>query len=117
MKYSILIVMFLGIVGCTNPSGSSWAVADLNKYDKNYLPFPTKQLIIGSTKKYIILLLGENYELVEAGSEYEIYAYQQWVSVTGPDYVKKTLYLKFINNQLKYWKVTNDTISIVPRNW
>lgn len=118
MKYLLLLVVLLSVVGCaSNPSGSSWAVADYNKYDKNYAPFPTKQLSIGASKDQVFALIGPDYELVEAGSEYEVLAYQQWVSVAGPDYVGKTLYVKLESGQLTHWKVTNDTVAIVPRSW
>ncbi len=110
--------MLLTLGGCaSSPTGSSWALADLNKYDKNYAPFPTKQLSIGAPKNEVVALLGPDYELVEAGSNYEVLASKQWISVAGPDYVAKTLYLKFTNGQLTHWKVTNDTVSIVPHSW
>jgi hypothetical protein len=118
LKYLSLFFVLLMLGGCaSNPSGSSWAVADFNKYDKNYAQFPTKQLSIGASKNEVLALLGSDYELVEAGSEYEVLAYQQWVSVGGPDYVDKTLYLKLENGQLTHWKVTSDTVAIVPRSW
>ena len=113
------LAVFLALLsGCaSNPSGSSWGTADFNKYDKNYAPFPTKQLSIGASKNDVLSMLGSDYELVEAGSEYEVLAYQQWVSVAGPDYVGKTLYLNLRNNKLTHWKVTSDTVAIVPRSW
>jgi len=118
LKYLPLFVVLLMMGGCaSNPSGSSWAVADFNKYDKNYEPFPTSQLSIGASKDGVLALLGSDYEPVEAGSEYEVLAYQQWVSVAGPDYVGKTLYLKLEGGRLAHWKVTNDTVAIVPRSW
>lgn len=118
MKFFVLITTLLLLGGCaSNPGGSSWALADFNKYDKNYAPFPTKQLAIGSSKNEILSLFKSEYELVEGGSRYEVWAYQQWVSVAGPDYVGKTLYLKLENGQLTHWKVTNDTAAIVPRSW
>jgi hypothetical protein len=118
LKYLPILALVALLSGCaSNPSGSSWAVADFNKYDKNYAPFPTKQLSIGAPKTEVISLLGSDYELVEAGSKYEVLAYQQWVSVAGPDYIGKTLYLKLENGQLTHWKVTDDTVSIVPRSW
>ncbi len=118
MKYLTILVLVVLVSGCaSNPSGSSWAVADFNKYDKNYSSFPTKQLSIGASKSEVVTLLGPDYELVEAGSKYEVLAYQQWVSVAGPDYVGKTLYLKLEDGQLTHWKITDDTLSIVPRSW
>lgn len=114
MKYLSLLVVLFMMGGCaSNPSGYSWAVTDFNKYDKNYERFPTKQLSIGASKDQVLALLGSDYELVEAGSEYEVLAYQQWVSVAGPDYVGKTLCLNLESGQLAHWKVTNDTVAIV----
>jgi hypothetical protein len=118
VRFFILIPIMLMFTGCAlNPTGSNWAVTDFNKYDKNYAPFPTTKLKMGLSKEKIISLLGDNHELIEAGSEYEVLAYQQWKSVLGPDYQEKTLYLKLENNHLTHWKITNDTISIVPRSW
>jgi len=118
LKYLPIFVVAAFISGCaSSPSGTSWAVADFNKYDKNYSPFPTKKISIGALKSELISLLGSDYELVEAGQKYEVLAYQQWVSVAGPDYVGKTLYLKLENDNLTHWKVTDDTLSIVPRSW
>ena len=99
MKTLLFLLLAILLTGCaSNPKGSSWLVADFNKYGKNYAPFPTNQLDIGMTKSDLLSVLGADYEIVEAGQEYEILAYQQWASVTGPDYVKKTLYLKVVNN-------------------
>lgn len=118
MKYLAISAIFLVISGCaSNPRGSSWAVTDFNKYDKNYAAFPTHKLIIGTPKQETLALFNYEYELVEADSGHEVVAYQQWVSVGGPDYVGKTLYLNFSSGKLANWKVTTDTVSIVPRSW
>lgn len=118
MKYLAIPIIFLALSGCaSNPPGSSWAVADFNKYDQNYAAFPTSELIIGTSKKETISLFNYGYETVEASSEHEVIAYQQWVSVGGPDYVGKTLYLSFSSEKLANWKITTDTTSIVPRSW
>lgn len=98
-------------------ASTSWALADFNKYEKNYSPFPTKEISIGASKIAILKLLDSNYELVKAGKDYEVLSYQQWISVGGLDYVGKTLYLKIESDQLAYWKITSDTVSIVPRSW
>lgn len=117
-KFSQVVILALLLSGCaSNPSGSNWALADFNKYGKNYSPFPTTQLSINDSKSEVLSLLGSDYELVEAGSKYEVLAYKQWVSVAGPDYVGKTLYLKLVNSRLTHWKITEDTVSIVPRSW
>lgn len=118
MKYLAVPVMFVALSGCaSNPAGSSWAVADFNKYDQNYAAFPTSQLTIGASKQETMSLFSYGYEPVEASSDHEVIAYQQWVSVGGPDYVGKTLYLNFSSEKLANWKITTDTISIVPRSW
>ena len=118
MKYFHILIVALALNGCaSNPNGSNWALADLNKYDSNYAPFPTEQLSIGASKEEVTALLGADYSLVEASSQYEVLTYQQWVSVAGPDYVDKTLYLRIENDELTHWKITDDTVSIVPRGW
>lgn len=118
MKHLAAIVSILALYGCTsNPPGSSWAVADFNKYDQNYGEFPTERLVIGASKQETLALFNYQYETVEASSEHEVVAYQQWVSVSGPDYVGKTLYLNFSSGKLANWKITKDTTSIVPRSW
>lgn len=118
MKYLALPVILIALSGCaSNPPGSSWAVTDFNKYDQNYAAFPTNRLVIGSSKQETVALFNYKYETVEASSYNEVIAYQQWVSVSGPDYVGKTLYLNFSSGKLTNWQVTTDTISIVPRSW
>ena len=74
-------------------------------------------LVIGDTKENLVSKLGARYEEVEASSGSEVIAYKQWVSVQGPDYVGKTLYIRFVNSKVSQWKITNDTTSIVPRAW
>ena len=118
MRYLAVLVILIVLSGCaSNPPGSSWAVTDFNKYDQNYAAFPTNKLIIGSSKQEAVTLFNYKYETVEASSNHEVIAYQQWVSVSGPDYVGKTLYLKFYLEKLTSWQVTTDTTSIVPRSW
>lgn len=118
MKYFVLAIFLTLFTGCaSNPNGSTWAYTDLNKYDKNYEAFPTNQLRINQNKEEVLTLLGNKYELVEAGSNYQVLSYKQWVSVMGPDYVAKTLYVKLENNKLSSFKITDDTVSIVPRSW
>jgi hypothetical protein len=109
--------LLLFLVGCSSPKGSSWVSADFNKYDLNYENFRTSSLKVGDNKSLVIQGLGINYETIEAGSNYEVLAFQQWVSVPGPDYVGSILYIRFENNKLTKWKITRDTISIVPRTW
>lgn len=118
MKHLVPVLLILALSGCaSNPPGSSWAVADFNKYDQNYADFPTNRLVIGASKQDTLSLFNYQYETVEASSEHEVIAFQQWVSVSGPDYVGKTLYLNFTAAKLANWKITKDTTSIVPRSW
>jgi len=115
-KYSLILATFL-LTACASPEGSDWGVADFNKYDKNYLDFPTNKLVIGTDKDYLVKLLGEDFDTVEASSSYEVLAYPKWKSVYGPDYIEKTLYLRVEEGKLAKWKITSDTTAIVPRSW
>lgn len=116
MKYLAALVMFLTISGCVaNPPGSTWAVADMDKYDHNYAPFPTSKLIIGSSRQETTSLFNYGYETIEASSAREVIAYHQWVSVEGPDYIEKTLYLTFQAEKLESWKIAASATSVVPR--
>jgi hypothetical protein len=117
MKRILLLPLTLLLVSCSSPRGSSWVSADFNKYDLNYENFRTNNLRVGDSKSAVVAGLGIGYETIEAGSNYEVLAFQQWVSVPGPDYVGSTLYLRFENDRLVKWKITRDTISIVPRSW
>jgi len=72
--------------------------------------------MIGSSKQETISLFHYEYETIEASSEHEVIAYQQWVSVEGPDYVEKTLYLTFLPGKLANWKITTNTTSVISRN-
>lgn len=120
IAYFLLCMVLLAVLvqGCASaPSGSNWAYADFNKYDKNYAAFPTSHIKIGQSKAELISQLGEGYNVVEAGEDYEVIAYQKWKSVAGPDYLEQTLYIRLVNDQVKNWKITNDTTEIVPRSW
>lgn len=117
MKRSLIPITLMVLSGCASPSGANWALADFNKYDRNYAEFQTQNLTIGAPKQEILTKLGENYSVVEAGKGYEVIAYQQWVAAAGPDYVGKTLYLQFDNQELSHWKVTSDTVAVVPPTW
>ena len=111
------LLLALSISGCASPRGSTWAVADFNKYDKNYASFPTHKIQIGKSKFELVKLFGTSFNIVEAGKGYEVLAYEKWASVTGPDYIEQTLYLSFVENRLEKWKITNDTMQVVPRSW
>src|SRR2546430_15595346 len=114
---TVIILIALVCSGCANPAGSSWWVTDFNKYDKNYFPFPTDKLIIGLPKDELSSLMGSEYSVVEGGERYEVIACQRWRSVPGRDYVVQTLYIRLVDGRIKNWKVTNDTVLIVPRTW
>ena len=104
--------------GCVQmDSGANWIVADFNKYDQNYAPFPTHQIKIGQDFRQTIRILGPNYSVVEENSSYRVVAYQKWASVPGPDYVEQTLYMKVSDSRVVSWKLSKDTVSIVPRTW
>jgi hypothetical protein len=119
MSRLVLLLLALSVLqGCaSSPTGSTWAYADFNKYDKNYAPFPTSQIKIGQSKADITAILGNGYSVVEAGDGYEVIAYQKWKSVPGPDYVEQTLYIRLVAGEIRNWKITSDTVEIVPRSW
>ncbi|MFM9913052.1 MAG: hypothetical protein ACKVN9_05935 [Methylophilaceae bacterium] len=117
-KASFILCAALIIQGCaSSPSGSNWATADFNKYDKNYASFPTAQIKIGQPKSELITVLGEKFDVVEAGEGYEVISYQKWKSAAGPDYVEQTLYVRLVDNRVKNWKLTHDTVEVVPMSW
>ncbi|MHB2168029.1 hypothetical protein [Alsobacter sp. R-9] len=116
-KYQVLMA---GLVcaGCQSPQGSTWAMADFNKYGLYYDEFPTASLSIGMSTASLRSLFGQNMKAVEAGPSGTVYAVDRWVSVAGPDYVGQRLYLNMHNDQLIGWKVANaETLTVVPRSW
>ncbi len=117
MKTALILIALISS-GC-NPTGSSWLVADFNKYDYNYSRFPTENITVGLSKQQLraVMVSYPQYSVVEAGEGYEVLAYQRWTSVLGPDYVDQTLYIRLVNDQVKNWKITNDTVAIIPRSW
>lgn len=119
MKNVLFVAMgVLLLQGCaSSPVGSTWAYTDFNKYDNNYASFPTSQIRIGQSKTELASLMSEKFNVVEAGEGYEVIAYQKWKSVPGPDYVEQTLYIRLVNDHVKNWKLTSDTVEIVPRSW
>src|SRR5688500_4572118 len=91
---AIAICALAGCVGCaSNPAGSNWALADFNKYDRNYQPFPIQRLRIGMAKNEVLALLpaGANVSLMSAGSGGETYTAERWHAVAGPDYLDERL--------------------------
>lgn len=121
MKFVRLLtgVVVIGLVqGCTQmDNGANWFVADFNKYGQNYAPFPTHQIKIGQKFSRTSDILGPNFSVVEENSSYRVVAYQKWASVLGPDYVEQTLYLKVADGLVVSWKLTKDTVTIVPLTW
>jgi hypothetical protein len=111
------VIVAASLTGCASPRGSSWAVADFNKYDLNYDRFPTEQLQIGQLKAESVRILGDHFKTVEASEEGEVLSWDRWVSVQGPDYVAERLLIRFRDGRLARWKTTSDTIEIVPRSW
>jgi hypothetical protein len=50
LKHILALLVFILLSGCAaNPTGCSWALTDFNKYEKNYSPFPTKEISIGAS--------------------------------------------------------------------
>ena len=102
----IFLVLFLTACNTTsNPAGSTWAVADFENYDKNYSDFDTSSITIGMSKGAVIAIFGDKFNAVGASQEGETIAYDKWRSVTGPDYVEKTLNFTFNNDALVSWEI------------
>jgi hypothetical protein len=101
--------------GCaSSPVGSIWAYTDFNKYDNNYASFPTSQIRIGQSKTELDSLMNAKFNVVEAGEGYKVIAYQKWKSGPGSE---QTFYIRQGNEHVKNWKLTSDTVEIVPRSW
>ena len=117
---ALVLVAFL-LQGCAsigkNPEGSEYWYADYNKYDKNYADFPTADLRIGQTSDEIIEMLGSDFNVIEATSDYRVIAYDKWISVPGPDYVGQRLLITLTNDRIEKWSIQNNTIENVPRSW
>ena len=109
----------LGAVGCaSNPEGSNWALADLNKYDRNYASFPTDRLKIGMSKAEAQAMFGANMKRVSEEPTAETFVVERWVAVAGPDYVGERLFMRFDRDQLANWKIDNANVTtVVPRTW
>ncbi len=117
LTFTLAAIAVLAGTGCASPRGSSWAVADFNKYDLNYEPFPTEQLRIGQSKGDALRVLGPKFKTIEASEEGEVLSWDRWVSVVGPDYVGERLLCRFRDAKLVQWKTTSDKVEIVPRSW
>ena len=118
MKILLLTILSLFLISCaTTDHGANWAVADFNKYNVSYHDFPTQMLEIGLSKSVVISAFGNGYEKIEMGEGYEIIAYQKWKAVVGPDFVEKTIYLKFESDKLSHFKISNDTVVVRPLTW
>lgn len=119
MRIALLILVALSATGCaTNPQGSNWALADFNKYDRNYSAFPTDRLAIGMPKAQVLPFFGDNLHRVSAEATTETFVVERWVAVAGPDYVGERLFLRFERDRLAAWKTDNGgTVTVVPRSW
>src|SRR6266404_472510 len=107
MRIALLTMLTaISVAGCvTNPEGSNWALADFNKYDRNYAPFPTDRLAIGMSKAQVTSLFGNYLHRVSADSATETFVVERWVAIAGPDYVGERLMLRFDHERLAGWKV------------
>ncbi len=118
MRHVIVGLLMVALAGCQSPQGSTWAVADFNKYGLYYDEFPTETLQIGMSMSSLRGLFGPHMKSVEAGPTGTVYAVDRWTSVAGPDYVTQRLYLNVQGEKLLGWKISNaDTMTIVPRSW
>ena len=43
LRLGAAVALLLPGLGCASPAGAHWAVADFDKYDFNYAPFPVDQ--------------------------------------------------------------------------
>ncbi|SRR6266478_8005870 len=116
---SVIIVVFFALASCaSNPEGSNWALADLNKYDRNYAPFPTDRIKIGMSKAEAQAMFGANMKRVSAESAAETYVVERWVAVAGPDYVGEQFFMRFDRDRLANWKVDKgNVVTVAPRTW
>jgi hypothetical protein len=107
------------LAGCVEaPEGANWALADFNKYERNYEAFDLGAISVGEEFSSVSKEIGGDFRVVEATQSYQIAAFQRWVAVAGPDYVEETLYVKVMQNgTIGAWKVTKDTVSVVPLSW
>ena len=113
------ILFAVCVAACaSNPKGSNWALADLNKYDRNYTPFPTGRLKIGMPKAEAQAMFGANMKRVSADPAAETFVVERWVAVAGPDYVGERLFMRFDRERLANWKVDNgNVVTVAPRTW
>jgi|GEM_PF-6034989 hypothetical protein len=115
----LMTLVAVSAAGCvTNPEGSNWALADFNKYDRNYATFPVDRLAIGMPKAEVRSLFGDKLHRVSADAATETFVVERWVAVAGPDYVGERLMLRLDHDRLAGWKVDNGgTVTVVPRSW
>ena len=119
MRSVLLLMLPIAMAGCvSNPEASNWALADLNKYDRNYAPFPTDRLKIGMPKAEAQAMFGANMKPVSAEPTAATFVVERWVAVTGPDYVGERLFMRFDRDRLANWKVDNaNVVTVAPRTW
>jgi hypothetical protein len=119
MRSALLVTISIAMAGCvSNPEGSNWAVADLNKYDRNYAAFPTDRLKIGMPKAEAQAMFGGNMKRVSADPVAETFVVERWVAVAGPDYVGERLFMRFDRDRLANWKVDNgNVVTVAPRTF
>jgi len=107
------------LTGCaSSPQGANWALADFNKYDRNYAAFPTEKLRIGMPKGEALSLFGANAKSVSAEANGETYVVDKWLAVAGPDYVEERLFMRFERDKLANWKVDKgNVVTVAPRTF
>jgi hypothetical protein len=112
---SICFLSVFTLTGCgTSPKGAAWAVADFNKYDKNYLDIPLQSIQAGSSKKDIYDSLTSAgikdirivQKLVVNGEDVEILYVEKWRSVAGPDYIESRFFIHLVNGISKGWSTS-----------
>jgi hypothetical protein len=93
-------------------------LADFNKYDRNYAPFPTERLKIGMSKAEAVAIFGVGMKSVSAEANGETYEVEKWKSVAGPDYIDERLIMRFDRDRLATWKVEKaNVLTVAPRTF
>lgn len=99
------LLLFLFSSCATTSGGANWWLADFDKNEKNYNEFNTDNISIGMGKDEVLSQFKMEIQKIEESNDYQVYAYEKWISVVGDDYIDKVLYLRFENGRLVKWVV------------
>jgi hypothetical protein len=99
MRPVAVFLIFIIITGCTYGLREKW--------DKNFEKIPLHLLTIGDTKQIVEKILGAPVNVIGAKSFkdgiVEVWAYEKWRAVVGPDYKEEEYWLYFFNGKLSQW--------------